>query len=88
MYFGVVALRGNRLVTFLSQLNKLELWGTDIGNAYTQNNNQGKGYSIGGPEFGALKGYILVVYKALDGLRSYGLRSSGLVCLQRFAYIS
>ena len=36
VYSSVVSLRGIRLVTFLSELNKLELWGTDIGNAYLE----------------------------------------------------
>ena len=30
---GVVLLRGIRLVIFLAELNELESWGTDIGNA-------------------------------------------------------
>lgn len=34
VYSGVVALRGLRIVIFLAELNQLELWGTDIGNAY------------------------------------------------------
>jgi hypothetical protein len=36
VYSGVVLLRVIRLVTFLSQLNNLELWGTDEGNAYLE----------------------------------------------------
>ena len=33
-YSGVVSLRGQRTVAFIAELNDLELWGTDIGNAY------------------------------------------------------
>ena len=33
---GVVSLRGLRLIIFLAQLNDLELWSTDIGNAYLE----------------------------------------------------
>jgi hypothetical protein len=32
-YSGVVSLQGFQLVLFLAELNKLQLWVTDIGNA-------------------------------------------------------
>jgi hypothetical protein len=34
VYFGVVSLRGLRMMIFLAELNGLEAWATDIGNAY------------------------------------------------------
>jgi hypothetical protein len=34
VYSGVVSLRGIRLIVFLAELNALELWGADVGNAY------------------------------------------------------
>jgi hypothetical protein len=34
MYSGVVSLCGLQIVTFLAELNGLDLWATDIGNAY------------------------------------------------------
>ena len=34
VYSGVVSLRSLRLVIFLAELNGLEVWGADIGNAY------------------------------------------------------
>ena len=34
IYSVVVSLRNRRLVIFLGKLNHLDLWGTDIGNAY------------------------------------------------------
>ena len=34
IYSGVVSLRHLRLVIFLGELNNLELWGADIGDAY------------------------------------------------------
>jgi Reverse transcriptase (RNA-dependent DNA polymerase) len=77
---GVVSLRGIRLVVFLAELNSLELWGANIGNAYLEAKTKEKVYISGGPEFGLLEGHILLVDKAL-----YGLRSSGLCWLQRFA---
>jgi hypothetical protein len=75
VYSGVVSLRGLRMVIFLAELNQLELWGTDIGNAYLEAKTQEKVYIIAGPEFGPVKqGHTLVIYKALYGLRSSGLR--------------
>jgi Reverse transcriptase (RNA-dependent DNA polymerase) len=36
VYYGVVSLRGFRIVLFLAKLNHLKLWSTDIGNAYLE----------------------------------------------------
>jgi hypothetical protein len=36
VYSGVVSLRVFRLVLFLAELNSLQLWATDIGNAYLE----------------------------------------------------
>ena len=36
IYSGVVSLRSLRMVVFLSQLNDLEIWGADVGNAYLE----------------------------------------------------
>jgi Reverse transcriptase (RNA-dependent DNA polymerase) len=63
------------MVIFLAELNQLELWGTDIGNGYLEAKTQEKVYIIAGPEFGpARQGHTIVIYKALHGLRSSGLR--------------
>ena len=80
VYSGVVSLRGIRLVTFLAELNHLELWGADVGNAYLEAKTKEKVCIVGGPEFGNLEGHTLVIHKAL-----YGLRTSGLCWHQRFA---
>jgi hypothetical protein len=58
----------------LAELNGLELWGADVGNAYLEVKTKEKVYIIGGPEFGPLEGHTLLVDKALYGLRSSGLR--------------
>jgi Reverse transcriptase (RNA-dependent DNA polymerase) len=42
VYSGVVSLRGIRLLTFISELNGLDLWATDIGNAYLEANTKEK----------------------------------------------
>ena len=80
VYSGVVSLRGIRLLTFISELNGLDLWATDIGNAYLEANTKEKVCILAGPEFGTREGHILVIHKAL-----YGLRTSGLRWHERFA---
>ena len=76
IYFGVVSIRSLRLVIFLAKLNNLEVWGADIGNAYLEAKTNEKLYGVAGPEFEELEGHILVIYKALYGLKSSGLRWS------------
>ena len=36
VYSSVVSLRGIRMLAFIAELKDLELWGTDIGNAYLE----------------------------------------------------
>ena len=74
VYSSVVSLRGLRLVIFLGELNGLETWATDIGNAYLEAETKEKVCFEAGPEFGELEGHILIIIKALYGLRSSGLR--------------
>jgi hypothetical protein len=74
MYSGVISLRGLRIITFLSELNGLDLWATDIGNAYLEAFTMEQNYIIAGPEFGQLEGHYLIIVKALYGLRTSALR--------------
>jgi hypothetical protein len=74
VYSGVVSLQGLCLVLFLVELNRLELWATDIGNAYLETFTSKKVYILAGPEFKELEVHILVISKALHGLRSSGAR--------------
>ena len=80
VYSSVVSLRGLRFVIFLGELNGLGIWATDIGNAYLESKTKEKVCIIAGPEFGELEGHLLIISKAL-----YGLRSSGLRWHERFA---
>ena len=57
-------------ITFIAELNGMEIWGTDIGNAYLEAITSEYVCIVAGPEFGALKGDLLLIYKALYGLRS------------------
>ena len=74
IYSGVVSLRNLKLVIFLGELNNLELWGADIGNAYLEAPTEEKLYIVAGPEFENWEGYILTFSKALYGLESSGKR--------------
>ena len=76
VYSGVVSLKSLRTVIFLAELNGLEAWATDIGNAYLEAETSEKVFVVAGPEFGELEGHTLVIFKALYGLRSSGLRWS------------
>jgi hypothetical protein len=70
-YSGVVSIRGLRMMLFLAELYGLDVWATDIGNAYLEADTQEKIYIIAGSEFGERH---LIIKKALYGLRSSGKR--------------
>ena len=74
IYSGVVSLRSLRMVLFLSQLNNLEIWGADVGNAYLEAYTDEKLCIMAGPEFKELQGHLLIMVKALYGTRSGGAR--------------
>jgi hypothetical protein len=61
------------MIAFLAEHNKMELWATDIGNAYLEAYTSEKVCIIA---FGELAGHLLVIVKALYGLMSSGLRWS------------
>ena len=74
IYSGVVPLRILRMVVFLSQLNDLEIWGADVGNAYLEAYTDEKLCIIAGPEFKELQGHLLIMIKALYRTCSGGAR--------------
>jgi hypothetical protein len=65
-----------RRVIFLAELNGLETLATNIGNAFVEAETSEKVFIIAGPEFGELEGHTIVIFEALYGLRSSGLRWS------------
>ena len=79
IYSGVVSLKNLRITMFLAVLNKQELWGADVGNAYLEAKTKEKLVIVAGSEFGELKGHILYFDKAL-----YGLKSSGKMWAEKF----
>jgi len=74
VYSGVILLCGLCIVTFLAKLNGLDLWATDVGNAYLEALTGEKIFIIAGPEFNELEGHILIIRKALCSLRTSGLQ--------------
>ena len=76
VYSGVVSLRSLRLVIFLAELNGLQLYAADIGNAYLEAQTKEEVCIYGGPEFRylGLEGHLLVIVRALYGLKTSGAR--------------
>ena len=59
---------------FLAELNNLQLYAVDIGNAYLEAKTKEKVCGYGGPEFRdlGLEGHLLVIVRALYGLKTSG----------------
>ena len=57
------------MIIFIAKLNRLEVWATDIGNAYIESYTSEKVCIIAGEEFGELAGHTLRIDRALYGLR-------------------
>ena len=74
VFSSAVSLRGLRISLFLAELDKLEAWATDVGNAYLEACTDEKLYIVAGPEFRQREGHTLGITKALYGLKSIGLR--------------
>ena len=71
-YSSVVARDSVRIAFVLAALNDLDIRACDIQNAYLTADCREKIYTIAGPEFGSERGKIMVVKKALYGLKSSG----------------
>ena len=76
VYSSVASLPGVCITIFLAKLNGLEFWLTDIGNAYLKTNTLVKVYNVARKEFACvgLEGHVLIIIKALYGLKSSGAR--------------
>ena len=61
VYAGVVSIRGMRLCLFLGELNGMEAYATDIGNAYLEAKTREKVCIRAGPEFGELERHLLII---------------------------
>ena len=65
-------LRGLRTCVLIGKLDSMVPWATDIGNSYLEVSISEKVCIKAGPESGELEGYLLIIYKALYGLRLSG----------------
>jgi hypothetical protein len=74
VYSSVVSLRSLRIIILAAELNNLELYQADVGSAYLEALTGELIYFIAGKEFAHLgmEGHVLVLHKALYGLRSSG----------------
>ena len=72
VYSGVVSLQGLQMCIFIGELDCMVPWATDIGNTYLEAVTSEKVCIRAGPEFGELEGHLLIIYKALYGLRLRG----------------
>ena len=62
------------MLLFIAELNGIKIWGTDNDNAYLEALTSEYVHIVAGLEFGLLEGHLLLIYKALYGLRSSGAR--------------
>ena len=75
IYSGVIGIETVRIGFLIGELNQLKCCAGDVGNAYLNGFTKEKIYIIAGPEFGPeLEGKILVIVKALYGLRTSAAR--------------
>jgi hypothetical protein len=79
-YSSVVSRDSVRIVLMLASLNDLEVFACDVGNAYLNADCREKLWTIAGSEFGSEKGSVMIIVRAL-----YGLKSSGAAWRARFA---
>jgi hypothetical protein len=71
-YTSVVSRDSVRIALLFASLNQLQIVACDIQNAYLTADCREKIYTIAGIEFGSEKGQVLLVKKALYGLKSSG----------------
>ena len=71
-YSTVVSRDSVRIILLVAALNDLDVVTADIENAYLSAPCREKVWMIAGPEFGHMKGKILIIRKALYGLKSSG----------------
>ena len=59
-----------RTAFFIGELNDLDVMTADVGNAYLHAYTKEKVYTVAGPRFGDLEGWILIIVRALYGLKT------------------
>jgi len=79
-YSSVVSRESVRVAFLLAALNDLDVFAVDVGNAYLNAPCREKIWTRAGKEFGSDKGCIMIIVRAL-----YGLKSSGAAWRATFA---
>jgi hypothetical protein len=71
-YSSVVSRESVRLAFTIAGLNDLDIYAADISNAYLYAPCREKIWTVAGPEFGSDKGCVMIIVRALYGLKSSG----------------
>jgi hypothetical protein len=71
---GVVTLRSLHVCMLLAELNGIKVEAADVGNACLEACTKEKLCVVAGPKFGDQQGNVMVIVKALHGLRTSGAR--------------
>ena len=71
-YSSVVSRDSVRIALTIASLNSLRVSACDIGNAYLNATCREKLWTVAGPEFGSDKGSVIIIARALYGLKSSG----------------
>lgn len=71
-YSSVVSRDSVRIALTIAALNELKILSCDIQNAYLTAKCREKIYTVAGPEFGSESGQIMIIVRALYGLKSSG----------------
>ena len=71
-YSSVASKESVRLAFLLSELNGIDLVTVDITNAYVNAPCREKVAAVAGPEFGEYEGCVVIIEKALYGLKTSG----------------
>ena len=89
VHVGVVSLQGLQMCIFLAELNGLIPHATDIGNAHLEATTREKVCIKAVPEFKEREGNLLLIHKALHGLKSSGKEFGELLadCLKELRFI-
>jgi len=69
-YSSVVSRDSVRIALTIASLNSLQVSACDIGNAYLNATCREKLWTVAGPEFGSEKGSVMIISRALYGLKS------------------
>ena len=73
-FSSAVSLQVLCMLLFIAELNGIEIWDANNDTAYLETLTSEYACIVAGPEFGALEGHLLLIHKALYGLRSSGAR--------------